>query len=129
MRVIGLDRKSYTLNTALYRRKIAECSKQHKRAREILTELFGMFIILEEVGLPSTKLEIDFFIPDIKMMIEVNGQQHYEYVRHFHGNKQGFYASKKRDNLKREWCSINNIQLVELNYLESDDEWRAKLRG
>lgn len=129
MRVFGLDRKTYKLNTALYRRKIANCSKQHSRAREILTELFGMYIILEEVCLPGTRLEVDFFIPDIKMMIEVNGQQHYEYVQHFHGSKQGFYESKKRDNLKREWCDINAIKLIELNSLETDDEWRQKLDG
>ena len=130
MKVIGLDNKSYVLNTALYRRQVNNCSQQHLRARAILKELFSLNQILEEVSLPGTKLlAADFFIPDLKMMVEVQGQQHYKYVPHFHGNASGFRASQKRDNNKKTWCELNQISLIELNSLESDDEWRARLSG
>lgn len=128
MKVFGLDNRQHVLNTALYRRQSNNCSQQHIRARAILKELFSLNQILEEVSLPGTsKLTADFFIPDLRLIIEVNGQQHYKYVKHFHGNKKGFQASKQRDNNKKTWCELNQITLIELNSLESDDEWRTKL--
>lgn len=128
MKVVGLDGRQYNLNNASFRRQSNNGSQQHLRARAILKELFGLNQILEEVSLPGTnKLTADFFIPDLKMIIEVNGQQHYEYVRHFHRDQKGFQASIQRDNNKKTWCELNQITLIELNSLESDDEWRTKL--
>lgn len=33
----------------------------------------------------------------------------------------------KRDNEKKEWCELNNIQLVELPYNEDINEWRKRI--
>ena len=44
-----------------------------------------------------------------------------------HQNKLSFYKAKARDSDKREWCEINNINLVEFNYDEDVDEWRRKV--
>ena len=38
-----------------------------------------------------------------------------------------FYKAKARDKEKREWCELNNMRLVELNYNEDIDEWRRKI--
>ena len=45
------------------------------------------------------------------MAIEVHGQQHYEYSPFFHKTKAGFYQSLKRDEIKTEWCKLNNFNL------------------
>lgn len=128
MKVTGLDGRQYSLNTALYSKTSTKCSEHHRKARLLLKDIFGLSSILEEVNLPGTSnLRADFFIPDCKIIVEVHGQQHYGYVQHFHKNKTGFHASKKRDNRKLEWCELNNITLIELNSLESEDEWRTKL--
>ena len=42
-------------------------------------------------------------------------------------NKMAFYKAKARDMEKREWCELNNMRLVELNYNEDIDEWRKKI--
>tara|TARA_R100000656_G_scaffold123878_1_gene100949 strand:- start:170 stop:445 length:276 start_codon:yes stop_codon:yes gene_type:complete len=80
--------------------------------------------ILEEVPLPGTRLFADFYIPDRQIIIEVHGRQHYEFVAHFHGSRMGFLQSKANDDLKREWCVLNNIQLIVLPYDKKDD-WRT----
>lgn len=131
MKVKGLDGKTYQwklvghvpLGDDIQRR-----SQYHLQARDLLTELFSMDRILEEVPLPGTNgLTADFFIPANKLMIEVHGEQHYQFVPHFHINLLGFFGSKKRDANKRQWCEINNICLIELPHFEETHEWRRRI--
>lgn len=139
MKVIGINGKEYIWNLSGYdvfnddKRKR---SKFHIRARNLLKELFNSYRILEEVKLPgSTELHrksvlyLDFYIPSIKLAIEVHGQQHYEFCDFFHKNKADFLKGKARDEDKIEWCKLNDINIVILNYKESDDEWRQRIKS
>lgn len=139
MKVIGINGKEYAWNLTGYdvfnddKRKR---SKFHIRARNLLKELFNSYRILEEVKLPgSTELHrksvlyLDFYIPSIKLAIEVHGQQHYEFCDFFHRSKADFLKAKARDEDKIEWCKINDINIVILNYKESDDEWRQRIKS
>lgn len=72
-------------------------------------------------------LVADFFIPDLKVLIEVHGEQHYKFVKRFHKTNGGFNASKKRDKMKQEWCELNDIIYVELPF-DQKDEWAKILR-
>jgi len=95
-------------------------------ARSLLKELFPTCVVLEEIPIYIRKSEIlylDFFMPLTKLCIEVHGEQHYSFVKHYHNNIMGFVKSKKRDNEKKEWCEINNIVYIELPYNKTD-EWR-----
>ena len=76
----------------------------------------------------GTGLIADFFIPDIKVMVEIHGAQHYSFIKHFHKTKAGFIRSQKRDRLKKEWCELNDIIYVELPF-DKKDEWATILRG
>lgn len=58
---------------------------------------------------------IDIFIPDIKLAIEYQGQQHYEAVSLF-GGELGFEATKARDERKRILLDSNEIPLLEWPY-------------
>jgi hypothetical protein len=53
------------------------------------------------------KLYFDFYIKELRTYIEVQGEQHYKFVKHFHGTRENFLKQKKRDSLKVE-CAINN---------------------
>jgi len=66
----------------------------------------------------GTRLFFDFCIPSLKVMIEVQGQQHYKFIRFFHGMIENFYKSNARDNLKQEWCGKNGYTLVYFKYDE-----------
>ena len=64
------------------------------------------------------KLFFDFHVPNLNIVIEVQGVQHTEFNKHFHGSAENFKASKKRDRMKSEWCDINDITLVSINHDE-----------
>jgi hypothetical protein len=100
-------------------------SELHVKVRELLTQLFPTYLILEEIRLPGTRLFADFVIPNLPLIVEGHGRQHYEYIEHFHKNVFGFAASRKRDNDKIIWCAMNKIPIVELCYKDTVDEWRS----
>ncbi|MDB4726515.1 hypothetical protein OAF54_03670 [bacterium] len=64
----------------------------------------------------SHNLEIDCYNDELKLGVEYNGRQHYEYVPFFHRNKDAFYNQKYRDELKRIYCKENGIKLIEVPY-------------
>ena len=82
-------------------------SKQAELIYNCLKEIFPHNIILREhyINFKGIRLFFDFYIKDLRVLIEVQGRQHTHYVEHFHGDREGFLKQKMRDNLK--------IQLVE----------------
>jgi hypothetical protein len=103
-------------------------SKYHLAARTLLTTLFPADRILEEVPLPgSKKLTLDFYIPSYRLAVEVQGEQHTIYNPFFHGNYLNYLAAKRRDNNKKAWCLINNLEFIEFSFMESEDEWRERV--
>ncbi len=131
MHVIGLDNREYVLSTKT--KKQNNISKNHLLVKELLKEMFPLDNIIEELLLPGTKiaggkvLYADFFIPRIKLIVEINGQQHYSYNTFFHKNKLDFLRHKKRDLVKKRWCEINNFKYSELNDKDDVDEWRRTI--
>ncbi len=97
-------------------------SSLHQKARELIYEKYGRTCaILEEVSIPVRRrqtLYLDFYIPLLKKAFEVHGEQHFKFTPHFHGTAAGFMEHKKRDADKENWCDINGIELVALNYNE-----------
>ena len=79
-----------------------------------LIDKFKFYNILEEWPIPSSKLTVDFFIPQIGIVIEVDGEQHNKFQKFFHGTIENFLKQKERDKRKNEWCRINNFQMVRI---------------
>lgn len=139
MKVIGLNGKEYAWNLTGY--SVAanderKRSKYHIRARNLLKEMFHSYRILEEVKLPGSTqrhkkgvLFLDFFVPQIKLAIEVHGQQHYEFCSFFHKNKADFLLAKAKDEDKIEWCRLNSVDLIVLKYSDTDEEWRNQIEN
>ena len=134
MKFLGFDGREHSLQVTdyiIYQDDIRVKSSLHLRAREILIRLFPCDKVLEEVRLPGSgkesSLVADFFIPSKCLVVEVQGEQHNKYTSFFHEDKFGFIRAKMRDSNKKEWCRMNNIDLVELPYNESDEEWRTKI--
>ncbi|NBO99219.1 MAG: hypothetical protein EBU90_03705 [Proteobacteria bacterium] len=139
MKVRGINGKEYVWNLSKYDifyDDTRKRSKYHLRARNLLKEIYHSYRILEEVKLPGSTalhrksvLYLDFYIPSIKLGVEVHGEQHYEYCPFFHKSKADFLKSKARDEDKIDWCTLNGIKIVILNYKESDDEWRQQIKS
>jgi hypothetical protein len=64
----------------------------------------------------SGNLELDCYNKELKLAVEYNGKQHYEYTPFFHKNKESFYNQKYRDAIKRQKCKENGIKLIEVPY-------------
>lgn len=112
MKFIGLDGKTTDIDIKPSDYPARNISDAQTAARKKIVEKYGNQTILEEFPIPKTDLRLDFFLPNINIAIEVHGEQHYKFVKHFHVNKKGFAAAKQRDEMKQKWCEINNIELV-----------------
>lgn len=67
---------------------------------------------------------VDFYLPQYDMFIEMNGEQHYEYVSYFHNkDKFGwtFEDQQIRDDTLRTYCREHHVTLLEIRYDEIDD--------
>jgi CRISPR/Cas system-associated protein endoribonuclease Cas2 len=67
------------------------------------------------------KLKFDFkiFIEDKSFLLEYNGKQHYMIVNFsndYELSKEKFKLNKKRDKIKKQFCSDNNIPLYIISY-------------
>ncbi|GAB4448649.1 MAG: hypothetical protein Fur0028_03740 [Bacteroidales bacterium] len=60
-------------------------------------------------------LELDIFIPALKLGIEYQGEQHYQIIEHWGGEK-GFEKRIENDKRKLELCKQNNYTLVEFTF-------------
>lgn len=60
-------------------------------------------------------LPFDFYLPHYNICIEYNGIQHYEPIDYF-GGEERFKENVKRDKIKENYCSENNICLIKIAY-------------
>jgi len=129
MKVIGLDGRTYGWELLQKNHTFRECSYGHERARTLIKELFPIDKIYEEEGLPGTKptLFADFIIPLRKLLIEVHGKQHYEWIPYFHTTRKDFIDAQNRDRRKREWANINHFSYIELPDTEDNNGWRRRI--
>ena len=104
-------------------------SRLHSMTRTILSEKYPTLTILEEVSVPIKKnkaLYLDFYLPLIRLAVEVQGEQHFAFNPHFHQTKAQFIKQRKNDREKAEWCELNNINLIELRY-DEEEKWKDKI--
>lgn len=67
-------------------------------------------------------LELDIFIPKLRLAFEYNGKQHYKFIPYFHKTKDRFKQQLERDNKKKELCEKNNVYLITIPYNVRDIE-------
>lgn len=61
-------------------------------------------------------LELDCYNAELKLAVEYNGRQHYEFVKFFHRTRDAFHNQKYRDQMKRDKCRAAGVALVEVPY-------------
>ena len=96
-------------------------SKQSDQIYELMVSTFPHSSINKEhyVKFNGQQLFFDFYVKDYNLLFEIQGKQHSEYVSHFHGDRQGFLETKRRDNLKVQYCQEKNLDLILINYDEN----------
>jgi hypothetical protein len=119
--VSGCFRKQETIETskgvgAFKRTKMAR-SKLQAQVAETLAVRFGQYHIKENyrpawfVSERGERLEMDFYINELRLAIEVQGAQHYVFTPRFHADMLDFEAQLRRDESKRDLCYFHNIRL------------------
>lgn len=90
--------------------------KYQSQVGEVLQRIHPLYHVLEEFPCVGEGLHLDFFIPQKKLAVEVQGSQHYKFNRFFHADKNAFARQKANDSRKSRWCQLNDIQLVVINW-------------
>lgn len=93
---------------------------------EIYKWLHGHSVVFEtQYKLPNENmfckrqyLLADFYLPELNLIIEMNGEQHYQYVEHFHTKDWTLEDQQIRDETLRAYCSEHRINLLEIKYDE-----------
>lgn len=104
---------------------IVATSNLQRQVSNRLSIHFGGYTIRENsrpdwlMSVDGERLELDFVIEELKCAIEVQGQQHYKYIPHMHGDYNGFLKRVRNDNRKKELCSRFGLRLYEISS-ESD---------
>lgn len=67
------------------------------------------------------RLKFDFYFSfnEKDILVEYQGKQHYKFVSKFHKTDDDFKDQVIRDNIKREYCKDNGIELIEIKYDEN----------
>ena len=84
----------------------------------VLKKLFPFEVIVPEyyISYKGNRLFFDFYLKDLGVLFEIQGRQHFQFVKHFHGTVDNFRAQKHRDNLKKEYIQLNkDLCLVYFN--------------
>jgi|TARA_Y100000816_G_scaffold214586_1_gene159837 hypothetical protein len=104
------------------RRETSFSSKGETKCREIMERLTGErfdnvrpFWLVNPVT--GQKLELDCYSEKLKLAVEYNGKQHYEYNRYMHQNsKDKFYNQQYRDLIKKDLCEKHKVKLIVVPY-------------
>lgn len=90
-------------------------SKRQKAVKDFLKDYWYNHVTFEEFPVVGTRLSLDFYNANKRVAVEVQGSQHTKYNKFFHGgHKNNYLEQLKRDQIKAEFCEVNDIILVEI---------------
>lgn len=76
----------------------------------------------------NRKLSFDFYLPELNLCIEYDGEQHFKSIEYF-GGENTFKTIQNNDNIKTNYCFNNNIKLIRIKYTENvEDKLNAELK-
>ena len=74
---------------------------------------------ITQYSFPNTSYKYDFYLPDLNIMIEYHGEQHYKPIDIFGGIEE-FRLRKISDANKEGLCKANNVELIVIPFTKFD---------
>ena len=105
-------------------------SKGEHKIAQLLMQLQVPFITQKRFDsciFPKTnrQLVFDFYLPELNILIEYDGEQHFQKVKNDFFN---YEELQKRDNFKNEWCKKEGIKLIRIPYTDFEKLDLANMR-
>lgn len=89
-------------------------SKFQSKVKAFLKPFWKLHVVFEEFPIIGTRMTLDLYNANKRIAIEVQGRQHQQFVKHFHGDLLNFGHQLGRDRDKERFCQMNKITLVEI---------------
>ena len=103
-------------------------SKLQTEVKRLVRPYWEGQFVYEELPVLGTRLSIDLYNATLEVAIEVDGKQHFEYNKFFHGgNRMNFLEQLQRDEKKDSFCRENGITLHRICEGENLEEVVKKL--
>jgi hypothetical protein len=110
-------------NNFIPKKNIPKESKGEAECRRVLRKFFNRSFnkarpdfLNNPVTGGQYNLELDCYDPELRLAVEYNGIQHYQYNKFFHRNNDHFLTQKYRDDMKRRICKEHGVTLIEVPY-------------
>ena len=105
-------------------------SKGEYKIAQLLMQLQIPFITQKRFDsciFPKTnrQLVFDFYLPELNILIEYDGEQHFQKVKNDFFN---YEELQERDNFKNEWCKKEGIKLIRIPYTDFEKLDLANMR-
>lgn len=99
-----------------------QCWAHEAEMIKVVRELYSEYEVQTHNRTILEGLEIDCYIPELKLGFEYNGLQHYEHVQIFHKTIEDFEKQKDRDIEKMKRAKKKDIKIIIIRYDESVTE-------
>jgi len=96
---------------------------------KVVSSIFSPMVVFHHYrGIELQGLELDIWIPGLKVGIEYQGEQHFQAIEHW-GGEEGLRKRQENDKKKRLLCEKVGYTLIEFHHLEelSEEAIRKKL--
>jgi hypothetical protein len=64
----------------------------------------------------------DIVVPEKKMIVEYDGEQHFKFIKHFHKTKEGYEKYKDKSQQKQEVAENMGWDVKRFSYVEKIDD-------
>ena len=90
-------------------------SKLQTQVKVFLKKFWKNHIVYEEFPVYGSRMKVDLINMTKRIAVEVQGAQHDQFNKFFHGNSRAKYLrSITRDYQKRQWLEKNNFTVLEI---------------
>jgi hypothetical protein len=74
------------------------------------------------------ELPFDFYLPDMNILIEYDGEGHFEYIPGFHSSRREFERTQRYDRIKDEYAVMKRIKLLRVSYKDNLGEFLNRIK-